>query len=94
MPQIAKLLDVRTESESGVFRRDAFAGCGVNDTCEHDILRMPLGAVERARAAADARGTTGTVLPLFNEDPLTGSRALNTHPLHFYTLEGAPRSSC
>ncbi|CAL8468061.1 g7600 [Coccomyxa elongata] len=74
-----------------VYRRDAFAGCGVNDTCEHGILRMPLDAVERARAAADARGTTGTVLPLFNEDPLTGSRALNTHPLHFYTFEGMQR---
>ncbi|BDA42252.1 probable (R)-phenoxypropionate/alpha-ketoglutarate-dioxygenase [Coccomyxa sp. Obi] len=74
-----------------VYRRDAFAGCGVYDTCEHNILRMPLEGVERVRAAADARGTTGTVIPLFNEDPLTGSRAINTHPLHFYTFEGMQR---
>lgn len=70
------------------FRRDAFAGCGVFDTCEDKILRMPHEECERVCAAADARGTAGTVMPLFNEDPLTGSRSLNCHPLHFYTFEG------
>ncbi len=70
-------------------RRDAFAGSGVNDTCEHGVLRMPHDACEGAVAAADARGTSGTAMPLFNEDPLTGARALNSHPLHFYTFEGA-----